>query len=67
MAMTTLSVLIAAELVRLGNDVLLVDGDPQGSTQKWHKKSDLVDEWPTVVAFKEPILHKKKQIVHHLK
>lgn len=59
---TTLSVLIAGELTRLKHEVLLVDADPQGSTQKWREKAENEDDWPALIAYSEPILHKKKQI-----
>lgn len=64
---TTLSVHIAAELVRRKHEVLLIDADPQGSTQKWREKAENEDDWPALMAYSQPILHKKKQVRHFAK
>ena len=54
---TTLSINIAAELAARGNKVLLVDGDPQGSSLDWaaSRENDLPF---TVVGYSKANLHK---------
>ena len=64
---TTVAASIGGELFRRRpkkkHRVLLVDADPQGSLQKWRSNSDNEDIWPPIVAFNQPILHKKGQLL----
>lgn len=58
---TTVSVNLSAALVEMGYSVLLVDADPQASTQDWFLAGE-GEGWPTVTATTKPILHKSNQI-----
>lgn len=58
---TTVSVNLSAALVEMGHSVLLVDADPQSSTQEWFLAGE-GEGWPTVTAATQPIMHKNNQI-----
>ncbi len=54
---TTLAINVAAEIARRGVNVLLIDGDPQGSSLNW--ASARSGESPiTIVGYPKPTLHR---------
>lgn len=58
---STVSVNLAGELVKRGNRVLLVDADPQASTQEWFAGGE-GEGWPQVVGCTQPTMHKPGQL-----
>lgn len=59
---TTISASLAGEWVRQGRRVLLVDADPQASTQEWFVASEDGEGWPRVIGCSTPIMHKPGQL-----
>lgn len=58
---TTLSIHTASELARLGNRVLLIDADPQGSALAW--ASTRQNPTFTVIGMPKPMIHKEIDLI----
>jgi chromosome partitioning protein len=56
---TTLAIHFAAALSRMGNKVLLVDADPQGSSLDWSASRSDDDPTISVIGLPKPTLHKE--------
>lgn len=54
---TTIATNLSRTFQRRGNDVLLVDADPQGTTRDWAAKEGI--ETPVTVGVDRPVVHKE--------
>lgn len=59
---TTVATSVACELSRLGNKVLLVDSDPQGTASDWREFASDEGNVPTVVGMATETLHRPGQV-----